>query len=103
VALIYNTRLKRTSLTDKKQLNCDKFHNVKHKTLVHITPRPQAQGQKRPPRQKPPFSLSLQTVSLVQGIVGKDKSTTTSDKSRQQVHKVSWPVADPGRAEVMRM
>ena len=31
-----------------------------------------------------------------------DKSTTTSDKSRQQVgiHRVSWPAADPGRAEV---
>jgi len=43
-------------------------------------------------------------VELVQGIAGKsikDKSTTTSDKSRQQVHWASWPVADPERAEVM--
>ena len=86
MALLYNTPLMRTSLTDtygekkhyrygldKKQLNYAKFHNVKHRTLVDITPHPprtQAQGQK-PPRQKPPFSLSLQTVSLVQGIVGK--------------------------------
>ena len=53
------------------QLNCAKFHSVKHRTLVDVTPRPQVQGQKRPPRQKPPFSLSLTTVSLVQGIVGK--------------------------------
>ena len=29
----------------------------------------------------------------------KDKFTTTSDKSRQQVHRESWPVADLGRAE----
>ena len=49
----------------KRQLNCDKFHNVKNRTLVHISPRLQAQGQ------KPLFGLSLQTVSLVQGIVGK--------------------------------
>jgi len=31
----------------------------------------------------------------------KDKSTMTSDKSRQQVHRASWPVADPGQAEMM--
>jgi len=38
---------------DKRQLNSDKFHNVKHKTLVHITPRPQAQGQKPRDRSLP--------------------------------------------------
>ena len=55
---------------DKRQLNCDKYRNVKHKTLKDISPQttnPKTKAQ----RQKPPFSLSLQTVSLVQGIVGK--------------------------------
>jgi len=71
----------------KRQLNCDKFHNVKNRTLVQIslqTTSPRTKAQ----RQKPLFGLSLQTVSSVQGIVGKDKSTT-SDKSGQQVHRVS--------------
>ena len=55
---------------DKRQLNCDKYRNVKHKTLKDI--RPQTTSPKtKAPRQKPPFSLCLQTVSLVQGIVGK--------------------------------
>jgi len=39
-------------------------------TLMHISPQttnPKTKAQ----RQKPPFSLGLQTVSLVQGIIGK--------------------------------
>jgi len=55
---------------DKRQLNCAKYRNVKHKTLKDISPQTTSPRTKTP-RQKPPFSLSLQTVSLVQGIVGK--------------------------------
>jgi len=40
----------------------------------------------------------------MQGIVStKGKSTTASDKSRQQVHRASWSVTDPGRTEGMWM
>ena len=55
---------------DKRQLNCGKYRNVKHKTLKDISPQT-TNPRTKAPRQKPPFSLSLQTVSLVQGIVGK--------------------------------
>jgi len=55
---------------DKRQLNCAKYRNFKHKTLKDK--RPQTTSPKtKAQRQKPPFSLSLETVSLVQGIVGK--------------------------------
>jgi len=55
---------------DERQLNCGKYRNVKRKSLKDISPQ-RTNPRTKAPRQKPPFSLSLQTVSLVQGIVGK--------------------------------
>ena len=50
-------------------------------------------------------SFGLQTTSLVQGIVGKQHERQVDYDKRhnpQQVHRASWPVADPGRAEPTR-
>jgi len=41
-----------------------------------------------PPGQKPPFSLSPQTVSLVQGIVGKPHERQVDCDKRQ--YNISW-------------
>ena len=58
-------------------------------------------AQTRPLGQKLPwtkaaFILNCKALSASRM---KDKSIAVSNKSCQQVHRSSWPVADPGRAK----